>query len=189
MQAVCHRVEDDGACPYSLELLYDERVCEELLCLGPNGHLDGRNARRAGALDGPRAARSGCAGADETLQRVEVVAQRIDELAGGVLLQQTHGQQLTDEGARLVDANVSRVGLGLFPELQRVGQQALYGASGEVGGEDLLLDRLDEELRDLRGAQLVPGEGGLASLDDYYSYGVGGVVYRNAVCMYQESRG
>jgi hypothetical protein len=45
-----------------------------------------------------------------------------------------------------------------------------------VVGEDLLLDGLDKKLRDLRGAQLVPGERRLASSNDQNSYGVGGGV-------------
>ena len=174
-------MEDDGACPDGFQLLHDERVCEELLGLGANGYLDCRGAGRTRTLDSPGAARSGGAGSDQTLQRVEVVAQRVDEFAGGVLLQQAHGQQLTGESPRVVHAHISWVRLGLLPELQTVGQEAVDGAAREVGRQDLLLDGLDEELRDLRGAQLVPGEGGLASLDDDYAYAVGGVVDGDAV--------
>jgi hypothetical protein len=50
-----------------------------------------------------------------------------------------------------------------------------------VVGEDLLLDGLDEELRDLRGAQLVPGERCLAPLDDEDANGVRRVVDGDAI--------
>jgi hypothetical protein len=42
-----------------------------------------------------------------------------------------------------------------------------------VVGTDLLLDGLDEELRDLGGAQLVPRQRGFASLDEQYADCVG----------------
>jgi hypothetical protein len=48
-------------------------------------------------------------------------------------------------------------------------------------GADLLLYGLNQKLRDLRRAQLVPAEGRLAALDDDCAYGVGVVVYGNAV--------
>lgn len=41
---------------------------------------------------------------------------------------------------------------------------------------DLLLDRLEEELGDLRGPQLVPSQGSLASLLNQKADGVGGGV-------------
>lgn len=51
-----------------------------------------------------------------------------------------------------------------------------------MGRKDRLLDGLDQELGNLRGTQLVPGEGGLASLDHEDTYAVGGVVDGDAVC-------
>jgi hypothetical protein len=45
-----------------------------------------------------------------------------------------------------------------------------------VVGAELLLDGLDQELRNLWRAQLVPRERGFASLNEYYADGVGGVV-------------
>ena len=46
---------------------------------------------------------------------------------------------------------------------------------------NLLLYGLDEELRNLRRAQLVPAKGCLAALDDECAYGVRVVVYGDAV--------
>lgn len=155
---------------------------QEFLCLGADGHLDGGHAGRTRSLERPIAAGGHGAGRGETLQRVEVVAQRIDEFAGGELLQQAHCQQLADEGPRVVDAHISRVHLALPAELQAVGQQTVYGATRKVVGEDALLDGLDQKLRDLRGSQLVPGEGGLALLEDDDADGMGRVVDGETVC-------
>ena len=47
---------------------------------------------------------------------------------------------------------------------------------------DLLLDWLDEELRDLWGPELVPGEGGLTSWYNEEAKGMGKVVDWQSVC-------
>jgi hypothetical protein len=61
-----------------------------------------------------------------------------------------------------------------------------------VVGTDLLLDGLYKELRDLRGTQLVPGEGSFASLDEYCADGVGGAINGYAIwgrgCLLAESK-
>jgi hypothetical protein len=90
------------------------------------------------------------------LERIKIVGQGIDQLPRGKLLKQSHSEQFADESPRFAHAHVARICLPFLPKLQAVGDQAVERAAVEVVGEDLLLDGLDEELRDLRRAELVP---------------------------------
>ena len=115
------------------------------------------------------------------MQGVVVVAQRIDQFSCGELLQQAHSQQLTKERSRLADSHIARVCLSLLPKLEAVRYQAVQCAARVVFCADLLLYGLHKKLRHLRRAKLVPAKGGFAALDDESAYGVGVVVYGNAV--------
>jgi hypothetical protein len=166
------RVEDDAACPNGLELLYDQRVSEETLGLGTDGNFDGRDTCSPVIL--PQLSSS--LRHVQSLERVEVVAQRIDQFSKTELLQQTNGQQFRDHSPSLAHASISRILLCLFLELQTVCDKGAYGGSVEVVFADLRLDRLDQKLRDLWRSQLVPGKRSLALLHDQYAAGVGDVV-------------
>lgn len=52
-----------------------------------------------------------------TLQWVEVVGQSVNELSGGELFEESHGQQLSHKCPCLADSNVARVELSLLAEL------------------------------------------------------------------------
>lgn len=178
MEAVSHGVEDDSACPDGLQLLHNQGMRKELLRLGADSNLQRRDTRMLWSLATPGWTTWGRL---EPLQRIVIVAERIDQLSCRELLQQAHSQQLTKERTRLTDAHISWVCLPFFPELQAICNQAVQGATVVVLGADLLLDGLDEELGDLRRAQLVPTKRRLAALNDGCPYGVGVVVYGNAV--------
>jgi hypothetical protein len=165
-------VEDDAACPNGLELLYDQRVGEEALGLGTDRNLDGRDTCSPVVL--PQLSSS--LRYIQSLERVEVVTQRIDQLTKIELLKQADGQQLRDHSSCLAHASISRILLCLFLELQTVCDKGAYGGSVEVVFADLRLDRLDQELRDLGRSQLVPCERRLALLYDQYAARVGDVV-------------
>src|SRR5690242_10207420 len=117
----------------------------------------------------------------EALERVIVVAERVDQLPCSEFLEQAHSQQLAEERPCLANAHISGIRLSFLPELEAVCDQAVQSATIVVLCANLLLERLDEELRDLRRAQLVPAQGCLAALDDSCAYGVGVVVYGDAV--------
>lgn len=149
MQAIGSGVEDDGACPDSLELAHNKRMGEELLCLSANGNLESRDARRTRPLSGPISAAWGHVAASrhgQALQGIEIIGERINQLTGGKLLEQPHGQQLAYQGTGLANPHVARILLALLLELQTVCEQAVKQSARELVGAKLLLDGLDEEL-------------------------------------------
>ncbi len=178
MEAVSNRVEDNCTGPNGLQLLHHQRVSQELLGLSANRNLQRRNARMLLPLTSPECAVSRCF---EALKRVKVVAQRIDQLPSGELFQQTHSQQLAEERPRLANAHIARICLSFLPKLEAIRYQAVQSATVVVLSTDLLLDRLDQKLRDLWRAQLVPAECCLAALYNGCTYSVGVVVYGNAI--------
>lgn len=178
MEAVSDRMEDNRASPDGLQLLHNQRMRQEFLGLCANGNLECRDARMLLPLPVPVCA--ACLDL-QTLQGVVVVAQRIDQLSCGELLQQAHSQQLAEKRPRLADTNISRICLSFLPELEAICDQAVQGTSREVLCANLLLYRLDQELRNLRRAQLVPAQSRFAALDDDLANVVGVVVYGNAV--------
>lgn len=184
MQCIGRGVEGDGAIPNGFELLDDDRVGEEVLGRCTDGNFKCRRARGSqGALGFP----GGSAGNDfgrawETLEGVEVVSQRINQLAGRVLFKHLQRQKLADLGSSVADSCIGGIPLTFLVELQAVGHESIQGGSRKVLGADLLLHRLDEELRDLRRAQLLPSQGRFGSRRHYNSNSVGYVIDREGIC-------
>ncbi|KAH6607412.1 hypothetical protein Trco_003725 [Trichoderma cornu-damae] len=186
VQAVGGRVEGNGAVPDGLELLDHDRVGEEVLGRGPDGNLERRGPRRhQGPAFGPAAGAAGRGGRPlrprHALERVKVVGQRVDQLAGGVLLEELQGQQLTDLGSRAAGAGVGGIQLGFLGELEAVCHEGVERRPREVLVSNLLLHRLDEELGDLGGPQLVPRKRRLGAGSHNDSDGMSQAVHRKSV--------
>ena len=172
VQVVSSRMEDDGASPDCFELLYNEWVGEEALSLSSDGDLDRRDARSTVVLSQLGTTFGGA----QSLERVEVVAQSINQFANREVFEQAHGQQLGHHRPRGTDTSIPGVLCGFFLELQAIGNQGAYRGAIEVFFADLGLDGFDQELRHLGRAQLVPREAGLAFLYDEDAARVGDVV-------------
>lgn len=162
VQMISRRVEDNGSGPDRLQLLHHYRMGKEPLRLGPNGDLEAGDATRSGQSLSSKT-RSPCRGRVLTLEGVELVRQGIDQFPSCVFSQQLNRKQLADHCPSLTRTAVSGIEMNFFFKLQAVGHQSIECGSRKVGGHELLLDRLDKELRHLWGTQLVPGQRGFTS--------------------------
>jgi hypothetical protein len=104
-------------------------------------------------------------------------------LSRGKLPHEPHSQQLAYQGSRLADARGSRVELGIFLELQAISQEGVQSRARVVCAPYVLLDRLDEELRYLGSAQLVPRQGRLAAAHDQQSDAVLEMIDGYPICI------
>lgn len=184
MQCIGRGIEGNGTVPDGFELLNDDGVGEEMLGRRADGHFKGGCARgNQGALGlsgGSAGNVLGCAW--ETLEGVKVVSQRVNQLAGGVLFEHLERQELADFGSSVADSCIGGISLAFLVELQAVGHEGIQSGSRKVLGADLLLHGLDEELRYLRRAQLLPGQRRLGSCRYYNSNSVGYVIDRECIC-------
>jgi len=165
-------VEDDTTSPDGFELLHYQGMGQETLRGRTNGNLYSRDPRDtlllwlAGAESVDAWSLWSCAGWRHALQRIKVVAEGVNQFARGIFFEQAHGDEFCQHGPRFAHSRIAWICLGLFLELQTVGDQRAECSSVEVIASYLRLDWLDKELRHLWGPHLVPGQSGLAFSDD-----------------------